>query len=177
MDVSLSKPPFSCFLSDNLSGSVELSKSPHLADRKCQAFKPSLEAAWALDVSRTGRGWHPRRKCGACPGRVLPPLSPFPPQGQMGRPQALSASPETLFSAQTSISWLQGYTETLLTSWKGQVPRFMDNVPFILLRRKKKIYIRDKGQGQECLQETINLRLKKDIQVLLSFFFKTIHKN
>ena len=42
---------------------------------------------------------------------------------------------------------------------------------------KKKIYIRDKGQGQECLQETINLRLKKDIQVLLSFFFKTIHKN
>ena len=45
MDVSLSKPPFSCFLSDNLSGSVELSKSPHLADGKCQAFKHSLETA------------------------------------------------------------------------------------------------------------------------------------
>lgn len=44
----------------------------------------------------------------------------------------------------------------------------MNNVPFILLGRKKN-YIRDKGQGQECFQETINLRLKKK-KTFKSFF-------
>ena len=78
------------------------------------AFKPSLETARALDISRAARGWHPRRKCGAVPRqccflRCLPSL----PKGKWGRPQALSASPQILFSAQTSTSWLQGYTKTL----------------------------------------------------------------